>query len=220
MIKLRNISKNYCDKNTDRQVLNNINIDINQGEFACIYGPSGCGKTTLLNIIGLMDTYSEGTYHLNDIKINNKEEKFFYKLRNEYFGYIFQDFNLIPDLNVLENVCVPMGYKGVSKKEREERAKYLLEEMGLSDKLKSYPSQLSGGEKQRVAIARAISNKPKFILADEPTGSLDQANGLNVMEILKKLNEDGTTIIMVTHDNNLSNYATRVIRLLDGSVVS
>lgn len=219
MIKLHNISKNYCGKNADRQVLNNINIDINQGEFVCIYGPSGCGKTTLLNIIGLMDTYTQGTYYLKDIKINNKEEKFFYKLRNEDFGYIFQDFNLIPDLNVLENVCVPMGYKGVGKKDREKRAKDLLKEMGLSDKLKSYPSQLSGGEKQRVAIARAISNKPKLILADEPTGSLDQANGINVMEILKKLNQDGTTIIMVTHDNNLSNYATRVIKLLDGQVV-
>lgn len=219
MIEIRNINKIYFGKNIRTKVLDEINLNIDEGEFICIYGPSGCGKTTLLNIIGLMDTYTSGTYLFNGKKISQKEDKEFNRLRNSEFGYIFQDFNLIPDLNVLENICVPMGYGGVKKKTRELRSKMLLEKVGLVERLKHFPEQLSGGEKQRVAIARAISNNPKIILADEPTGSLDQENGLKIMEILKDLNKQGTTIIMVTHDVNLSNYATRVIKILDGKII-
>lgn len=219
MIRMRNVNKIYVGKNIRTKVLDEINLNIDEREFICIYGPSGCGKTTLLNIIGLMDTYTSGTYSFNEKNINQKEEKEFNKLRNSQFGYIFQDFNLIPDLNVLENICVPMGYGGVKKKDRELRAKKLLEKVGLSERSKHFPDQLSGGEKQRVAIARAISNNPKVILADEPTGSLDQENGIKIMEILKDLNKQGTTIIMVTHDVNLSNYATRVIKILDGKII-
>lgn len=219
MIKMRNVNKIYYGKNIRTKVLDEINLNIDEGEFICIYGPSGCGKTTLLNIIGLMDTYTSGTYSFNEKNINKKEEKEFSKLRNSQFGYIFQNFNLIPDLNVLENICVPMGYGGIRKKARELRAKELLEKVGLLERLKHFPEQLSGGEKQRVAIARAISNNPKVILADEPTGSLDQENGIKIMEILKELHKQGTTVIMVTHDVNLSIYATRVINILDGKII-
>lgn len=220
MIILNNISKSYYGKGFETKVLEGVNLNINKGEFICIYGPSGCGKTTLLNIIGLMDNFTYGIYNLNGIDISIKEDKSFSKLRNKEFGYVFQDFNLISDLNVLENVCMPLGYAGVRKKEREIRAKELLINVGMIEKIKCFPSQLSGGEKQRVSIARALSNNPEIILADEPTGSLDQQNGLKIMKIFKELNEKGKTIIMVTHDKKLSKYATRVIKVVDGKIVN
>jgi ABC-type lipoprotein export system ATPase subunit len=218
MIKMSNICKTYFGKGVKTKVLKGIDLIIDEGEFVCIYGPSGCGKTTLLNIIGLMDSYTNGNYNFNGIEIDKKEDEDFNKLRNREFGYIFQDFNLISDLNVLENVCVPMGYAGVGKKVRENRAKELLNEVGMIERAKYFPIQLSGGEKQRIAIARALSNKPKVILADEPTGSLDQKNGLKIMEILKELNRQGKTIIMVTHDKELSRYATKIIKIVDGKI--
>lgn len=219
MIKMRDICKVYGNKSVETRVLNALDLDIAEGEFICIYGPSGCGKTSLLNIIGLMDNYTQGRYSFDGFPIENKEQPYFNKLRNNAFGYIFQDFNLIKDLSVLENIEVPMGYGGVKKKLRSARAKALLDQVGLSDKEKFFPDQLSGGEKQRIAIARAMANHPKVILADEPTGSLDQENGIKIMEILKSLNEEGTTIIMVTHDKLLSHYASRVIHIIDGHIL-
>ena len=195
-----------------------MNLEIQDGEFVIISGTSGSGKTTLLNILGLIDRATGGNYILNGENITDMNDNAHAELRNKMFGYVFQSFYLIDELNIVENVCVPAGYAGERKKERNKRAEELLKVVGLGDKVHSRPSQLSGGEKQRVAIARALINNPKIILADEPTGNLDSNNSRIVMELLKKKYIEGKTIIMVTHDPSLEIYATKIIHIVDGKI--
>lgn len=216
MICIKQLNKIYYGKGVQTPVLDQLNMEIEQGEFVCILGKSGCGKTTLLNILGLLDQASGGEYKLDGVNVLNLSRRECAKYRNQKFGFIFQEYHLISELNILENVCVPMGYAGIGKKERKKRALELLENLNLAGKENKYPVQLSGGEKQRAAIARAISNNAGIILADEPTGSLDPQNGIIVMEKLKELNRQGTTVIMVTHDVELCKYGSRIIEIVKG----
>ena len=218
MIKLSDICKTYINKENSHDVLHHVNLEIQDGEFVIISGTSGSGKTILLNILGLIDRATGGNYILNGENITDMNDNAHAELRNKMFGYVFQSFYLIDELNIVENVCVPAGYAGERKKERNKRAEELLKVVGLGDKVHSRPSQLSGGEKQRVAIARALINNPKIILADEPTGNLDSNNSRIVMELLKKKYIEGKTIIMVTHDPSLEIYATKIIHIVDGKI--
>lgn len=221
MIKLNNITKVYRTKTIETTALNSIDLHVPKGEFLSIMGPSGCGKSTLLNIIGLLDEPSDGTITVDGQQVIKYASKATAKFRNEKLGFIFQSFHLIPDLNVIDNVELPLLYRKVSAKERRAMAAEALESVGLANRKSHFPSQLSGGQKQRVAIARAIVGKPDIILADEPTGNLDSVMGDEVMEILTNLNkENGTTIVMVTHDERMANKTHRLIRLYDGSQVA
>ncbi|KIO67029.1 hypothetical protein B4064_1348 [Caldibacillus thermoamylovorans] len=220
MIQLASIKKSYSLGNEDVLVLNGIDLKINRGEFISIMGPSGSGKSTLMNIIGFLDRPTEGTYFLNGKEVLQYKEHELAKIRNRAIGFVFQQFNLLPRLNALKNVELPMIYAGVKKKEREERAKEALEKVGLADRMLHLPNELSGGQKQRVAIARAIVNKPDLILADEPTGALDTKTSEQIMELFTMLNkEDGTTVIVVTHEEEVASYANRLILLRDGYIV-
>ncbi|MDL0420396.1 ABC transporter ATP-binding protein [Caldibacillus thermoamylovorans] len=220
MIQLASIKKSYSLGNEDVLVLNGIDLKINRGEFISIMGPSGSGKSTLMNIIGFLDRPTEGTYFLNGKEVLQYKEHELAKIRNRAIGFVFQQFNLLPRLNALKNVELPMIYAGVRKKEREERAKEALEKVGLGDRMLHLPNELSGGQKQRVAIARAIVNKPDLILADEPTGALDTKTSEQIMELFTMLNkEDGTTVIVVTHEEEVASYANRLILLRDGYIV-
>jgi putative ABC transport system ATP-binding protein len=219
MIKLQNIEKVYRTSTIETVALNNINLHIKKGEFVSIMGPSGCGKSTLLNIMGLLDAPSEGILELDGQKVEKYGDKELAKLRNQKLGFIFQSFHLINDLSVLDNVEIPLLYRSVSAKERRELAKEALEKVGLSNRMKHSPKELSGGQKQRVAIARAIVGRPEIILADEPTGNLDSAMGNEILNILQKLNEEGATVIMVTHDDAMAKRTHRLIRLFDGTQV-
>lgn len=219
MIELKDICKSYYGQGIENKVLRHIDFKIEAGEFVMLYGESGSGKTTLLNIIGLLDPCTSGQILLDGKNITNLAGDEQAKLRNQTFGYVFQSFYLIPELNVTENVCLPAGYAGKKKKEMVRRAGILLQEVGLADKKKFRPSQLSGGEKQRVAIARALMNDPDIILADEPTGNLDSGNSGKIMTLLKKQHLQGKTIVMVTHDPEMDRYATRKIRMADGVLV-
>lgn len=220
MIKLKNVSKIYRTSTIETLALNNINLHIQQGEFVSIMGPSGCGKSTLLNVMGLIDIPTEGKVSISNFEIENYSKKQLAAFRNEHIGFIFQSFHLIPDLSILDNVELPLIYRGISSKERKEKAKEALHSVGLSNRMKHYPNQLSGGQKQRVAIARAIVGNPSIILADEPTGNLDSVLGNEVMNILLKLNQDSnTTLVMVTHDESMALKTNRIIRLYDGSLV-
>ncbi len=221
MIKLNNITKVYRTKTIETTALNDIDLHVPKGEFLSIMGPSGCGKSTLLNIIGLLDEPSGGTIRVDGQEVIKYASKATAKFRNEKLGFIFQSFHLIPDLNVIDNVELPLLYRNVSRKDRKEMAAIALESVGLANRKSHFPSQLSGGQKQRVAIARAIVGNPAIILADEPTGNLDSVMGDEVMEILTKLNkEEGTTIVMVTHDERMAKKTDRLIRLYDGSQVA
>ena len=221
MIHLENIQKVYRTKTIETTALNNINLQVPKGEFLSIMGPSGCGKSTLLNIIGLLDEPSNGVIKVDGYEIKNYASKTTSSFRNEKLGFIFQSFHLIPDLNVLDNVELPLLYRKVSSKERKRLAAEALESVGLANRKGHFPNQLSGGQKQRVAIARAIVGKPKIILADEPTGNLDSVMGDEVMSILSRLNTEGdTTIVMVTHDERMAKKTDRLIRLYDGSQVA
>ncbi len=222
MIKLRNIEKVYRTDTIETLALNNINLDVPQGEFLSIMGPSGCGKSTLLNIIGLLDTPTNGSISIaSDAPIQDFSDKKLAQFRNQKIGFIFQSYHLINDLTVLDNVELPLLYRDTSSSERKRLATEALEKVGLLNRINHYPSQLSGGQRQRVAIARAIVGKPSIILADEPTGNLDSQMGNEIMEILENLNKtDGTTIVMVTHDENMAKRTHRLVRLFDGSQVS
>lgn len=219
IIQMNGIAKSYGKKSAETKVLHQIDLTVERGEFICLLGKSGCGKTTLLNMIGLLDGPDRGEYYLEGEDVVKLSANEIARIRNQKIGFVFQSFHLLEDYNVLDNVALPMGYAGMRKKEREARAKELLEQMGMAHRLRYYPRQLSGGEKQRVAIARALGNSPDLLLADEPTGNLDEKNSQIVMGILKELNESGITIIMVTHDQTLKEYATRIIRISDGEVV-
>ena len=219
MIKLEHITKQYGDGSNKVNALVDISLQIERGEFVAITGPSGCGKSTLLNILGGMDRQTAGEYSFEDIEVCKLKEKELARFRNQHIGFVFQAFHLMKELNILDNVAVPLGYAKVGKRERRTRAKELLEQVGLLAKYKSYPAQLSGGEMQRVAVARALSNCPQVLLADEPTGNLDHENGKRIMEMLCKLNREGMTIIMVTHDQELAAMAGRRICMADGKIV-
>lgn len=223
MIKLQNISKIFHSEEFDTVALNGVNLEVKQGEFVAIMGPSGCGKSTLLNILGLIDTPTEGTYMLNGKDVSKLSESERTDIRKGMMGFVFQSFNLIDELNVNENTELPLLYTGVPARERKERVLEVLRRLNMSQRGKHFPSQLSGGQQQRVAIARAIINfiggTGSILLADEPTGNLDSKNGLEVMELLSQLNSEGVTIVMVTHSQHDATYANRIINLFDGQVV-
>lgn len=219
MIKLQNVEKVYRTSSIETLALNNININVKKGEFVSIMGPSGCGKSTLLNIIGLLDAPSKGIIEIDGLKVEKFRDKELAHLRNQKLGFIFQSFHLINDLSVVDNVEIPLLYRESNAKQRRELAEEALEKVGLSNRMKHFPKQLSGGQKQRVAIARAIVGKPEIILADEPTGNLDSAMGNEIISILQNLNENGATIVMVTHDDAMAKRTHRLIRLFDGTQV-
>ena len=220
MIKTNNLRKIYTTEEVETTALNNVNIEINEKEFIAIMGPSGCGKSTLLNIFGLLDNPSEGEYHFLDHEVSKYTERQRANLRKANIGFVFQSFNLIDELTVYENVELPLLYLGVSSSERDKMVTHVLERMQIMHRKDHFPQQLSGGQQQRVAVSRAVVAKPKLILADEPTGNLDSANGEEVMNILTQLNEEGTTIVMVTHSPHDSEFAHRIIHLFDGHVVT
>lgn len=220
MIKTINLKKVFRTEEVETLALNNVNIEISNGEFVAIMGPSGCGKSTLLNILGLLDNPTEGQYLLNGTNVSKLVESQRTQLRKGVIGFVFQSFNLIDELNVYENIELPLLYMGVSTTERKKRVQEAMDRMAITHRSKHFPQQLSGGQQQRVAIARAVVASPKLILADEPTGNLDSTNGKEVMNLLSELNKEGTTIIMVTHSQHDAGYAGRIINLFDGQVVT
>ena len=219
MIKVTDLSKVFRTEEIETTALNGVSFEINDGEFVAIMGPSGCGKSTLLNILGLLDNPSGGSYKLLDNEVGQLKEKDRTKVRKGNIGFVFQSFNLIDELNVYENVELPLRYLNISAGERKQKVNEILKRMGISHRAKHFPQQLSGGQQQRVAIARAVVSNPKLILADEPTGNLDSKNGKEVMELLSELNQEGTTIVMVTHSQKDAAVAQRVINLFDGQIV-
>lgn len=219
MIEINHVNKYYQMGETQLHVLKDVNLSIHEGEFVSIMGPSGSGKSTLINVLGFLDNQFEGTYHFKGQPIEQRTDKQISQLRNQMVGFVFQDFNLIGNMTVYENVRLPLIYNGYSAKQTKERVQQALERVGLGDKGHHKPSELSGGQKQRVAIARALINQPSFIIADEPTGALDSKTSKIIMEILAKLHRDeGVTIVMVTHDPSLQQYATRHIVIVDGEI--
>ena len=220
MIKTENLQKIFKTEEVETWALNKVTLEIKEGEFVAIMGPSGCGKSTLLNILGLLDNPTNGTYELNGVEVSKYTEAQRTNLRKGVIGFVFQSFNLIDELNVYENIELPLLYMGVPKEERKRRVEEAMKRMDISHRVKHFPQQLSGGQQQRVAIARAVVANPKIILADEPTGNLDSKNGKEVMELLTQLNKEGTTVVMVTHSQHDAGYATRTINLFDGQVVN
>ncbi len=219
LIHLDGVTKVFLTDEVETHALSGIHLEIRNGEYISIAGPSGCGKTTLLSILGLLDTPSDGKYWLNGKQVADLSFSERARIRNREIGFIFQAFNLIGDLTVYENVELPLTYRGMPSKERKERVQEALERVGMSHRMKHYPSQLSGGQQQRVAVARAVVGKPSILLADEPTGNLDSRNSESVMELLEELHKEGATICMVTHDPRFARYAQRTIHLFDGRVV-
>ncbi|MCE1168933.1 MAG: ABC transporter ATP-binding protein [Sphingobacteriia bacterium] len=220
MIKSVGLNKVFQTDEVETTALMDVSLSIGEGEFVAIMGPSGCGKSTLLNILGMLDSPTNGEYWFLDRNVSSLREKERAKLRKENLGFVFQNFNLIDELTVFENVELPLVYLGVTAKERVRRVNEVLDRMNISHRSKHYPLQLSGGQQQRVAVARAVVSQPKLILADEPTGNLDSAHGEEVMELLDKLNKEGTTIVMVTHSQRDASYAQRVVRLFDGQIIN
>ena len=219
LIQLQGIKKVFYTDEVETHALSDVHLDIKQGEYVAIAGPSGCGKTTLLSILGLLDTPSDGSYILDGRPVVNLSAADRARVRNRQIGFIFQAFNLIGDLTVYENVELPLTYRGLSSAERKRRVTEALERVGMSHRVKHYPAQLSGGQQQRVAVARAVAGDPAILLADEPTGNLDSSNGESVMELLRELHRGGATICMVTHDPRYAAHADRTIELFDGRVV-
>lgn len=220
MITLKNINKIYDLGEVKIEALKGIDLTINRGEYVSIMGPSGSGKSTLMHIMGILDTPTHGQYLLEDYDITSLPDRELARIRNKHFGFIFQSFNLFPELSALENVMLPLGYAGVSYRKRKDRAKELLAEVGLSHRMQHLPTMMSGGEQQRVAVARALSNDPDLILADEPTGNLPSDRGHEIMDILEKLNNSGVTIAMVTHNPEQGMRAKRKISIKDGLLCS
>ena len=218
ILEMKDISKIY-EMGTERVVaLDKVNLTINKGEFVSILGPSGSGKSTLMNIIGCLDTPTKGEYILSDQKVAGLDEKELARIRNKEIGFIFQSFQLLPRLTAAQNVELPLIYSGISSKERKEIAKNILLKVGLGDKINNLPTQLSGGQQQKVAIARAISTEPSILLADEPTGALDQETGIKILELFKELHNEGRTIIMITHDKSIAQYGDRIVNIIDGKM--
>ena len=220
MIKLENLSKVYRTDEIESTALNKVSFEIEKGEFVSVMGPSGCGKSTLLNILGMLDKPESGSYEFLGKEVSGLNEKGRSAVRKQNIGFIFQNFNLIDELTVFENIELPLIYTNVSSSERKARVNELIDRIGISHRSSHYPQQLSGGQQQRVAVARALVTKPPLILADEPTGNLDSSHGNEVMELLCNLNESGTTIVMVTHSSHDASYSQRIINLLDGQIVS
>jgi len=220
MIKTEDLMKIYTTEDVETTALNNINLEIKEGEYVAIMGPSGCGKSTLLNVLGMIDKASSGKYYFFEEEISNYSERQRASLRKSNIGFVFQSFNLIDELTVYENVELPLLYLGYSSSERKERVNAALEQMAIIARKTHFPQQLSGGQQQRVAVARAVVAKPKLILADEPTGNLDSAHGEEVMKLMQDLHEAGTTVVMVTHSPAYAEHAHRIIHLFDGHVVS
>lgn len=220
MIKTENLSMVFTTEDVQTRALSDVNLEIGQGEFVAIMGPSGCGKSTLLNILGTLDTPTSGTYFINGKEMTDMNESRLTSFRKRNIGFVFQGFNLIDELTVFENVELPLIYLGIPKKERLPKVRNVLEQMNMAHRAGHFPQQLSGGQQQRVAIARAIVTDCPLILADEPTGNLDSANGIEVMTLLQQLNRQGTTIVMVTHSERDAGYAGRIIHLLDGRIVN
>lgn len=219
MIKVENLSKSFRTEEVETIALNNVSFQVEDKEFVAIMGPSGCGKSTLLNILGLLDNPTGGKYWLGDKEVSALKEKDRTDVRKGEIGFVFQSFNLIDELNVEENIELPLTYLGMSKAERKQKVKDIMKRMGISHRAKHFPHQLSGGQQQRVAIARAVVFGPRLILADEPTGNLDSKNGAEVMGLLTELNREGTTIVMVTHNEHDASIAHRIVRLFDGQIV-
>jgi putative ABC transport system ATP-binding protein len=218
MLKMNHLSKVYRTHMVETHALRDFSIHVREGEFVAVTGPSGSGKTTFLNIAGLLEEFSSGEFWLDSVDVRGMNDNARSKLRNEKIGFIFQGFNLIPDLNLFDNVDVPLRYRGFAAADRKKRIEDALSRVGLSSRLKHYPSELSGGQQQRVAIARALAGSPRLLLADEPTGNLDSLMARGVMELLEEINRQGTTIIMVTHDPELAARAQRNVHVMDGQV--
>ena len=219
MIRVENLSKSFRTEEVETVALDKVSFEVKDGEFVAIMGPSGCGKSTLLNILGLLDNPTSGKYWLGDREVENLKEKERTDVRKGEIGFVFQSFNLIDELSLEENIELPLTYLGVSRAERKKRVQEIMKRMAISHRAKHFPHQLSGGQQQRVAIARAVVFNPKMILADEPTGNLDSKNGAEVMRLLTELNQEGTTIVMVTHNEHDARMAHRIIRLFDGHIV-
>ena len=219
MIKVENLSKSFRTEEVETIALNGVSFEVKDGEFVAIMGPSGCGKSTLLNILGLLDNPTGGKYWLDGKEVDSLKEKDRTDVRKGQIGFVFQSFNLIDELNVEENIELPLTYMNIPAKERRQRVQEIMKRMAINHRAKHFPHQLSGGQQQRVAIARAVVGRPDIILADEPTGNLDSKNGMEIMELLSKLNQEGTTVIMVTHSQHDATYAGRIINLFDGQVV-
>lgn len=220
MIKIQNLEKIYRTEEIETLVLNKISFEVKEGEFIAVMGPSGCGKSTLLNILGLLDDIDGGTFIFDNKDVSNFNERKRSILRKENIGFVFQSFNLIDELTVYENVELPLIYTKVVAAERKKRVEEVLEQMQIMHRRNHFPQQLSGGQQQRVAVARAVVNRPKLILADEPTGNLDSNNGNEVMQLLTELNQKGTTVVMVTHSEHDAHFSHRIIRMLDGQIVT
>ncbi|WP_400193980.1 ABC transporter ATP-binding protein [Hymenobacter sp. B81] len=220
MIKIANLEKIYRTEDVETVVLNALNLQVQEGEFVAVMGPSGCGKSTLLNILGLLDDPDAGSFVFDGQETVGYSERRRAQLRKHAIGFVFQSFNLIDELTVFENVELPLVYTGVPAAERKQRVEEVLDKMRIMHRRNHYPQQLSGGQQQRVAVARAVVNRPRLILADEPTGNLDSSNGNEVMELLAELNEQGTTIVMVTHSEHDARYSHRIVRMLDGQTVA
>jgi putative ABC transport system ATP-binding protein len=220
MIEMHDLTRVYRTSSVETTALNNVNLEIEAGEFIAVMGPSGCGKSTLLNIIGMLDTPTSGSYSFAGERVERYSESRLADIRKHGIGFIFQSFNLVDELTVAENVMLPLLYQKVPQSERQRRVEQVLERINIAHRASHRPQQLSGGQQQRVAVARAVVTEPKLILADEPTGNLDSVNGEEVLNLLNKLNEDGTTIVMVTHDQSHADHASRVVNMLDGRVLS
>ena len=219
MIRIENLHKSYPMGNSSLHVLKGLNFTVEEGELVAIMGSSGSGKSTLLNILGMLDNYDDGSYTLGDVLIKKMDETKAAKYRNKFLGFVFQSFNLINYKNALENVVLPLYYQGVSRKEREEKALKYLDDVGLKEWANHLPTELSGGQKQRVAIARAMVGEPKVLLADEPTGALDSKTSKEVMDLIQKINKAGKTILVVTHEEDIAQMCSRIVRLKDGVIV-
>lgn len=218
IIDLRDIYKDYNQGNMPVPVLKDVCLQVEEGEYVAIMGPSGSGKTTLMNIVGLLDTPTKGEYYLDEKAVTNLKEKELSKLRLNTIGFVFQNFQLMPRESSLDNVSLPLIYAGLKKRERHEKAMAALEKVGLADRASFKPTQLSGGQKQRVAIARAMVNSPKLLLADEPTGALDSKSGKQIMELFRQLNDEGVTVVMITHDRKVAEQADRIVYIIDGEL--